>query len=78
MITWSQGANYNQPDTVHACGTVQFRERHNKSLNVCAWSCSSCLIPYSGKFSLVQNFAELPPSPSEENFVVLNFELALW
>ena len=35
-------------------------------------------IPYSGKFSLVQNFAELPPSPSEENFVVLNFALALW
>ena len=24
-------------------------------------------IPYSGKFSLVQNFAELPSSPSEEN-----------
>ena len=35
-------------------------------------------IPYSGKFSLVQNFAELAPSPSEENFVVLNFALALW
>ena len=33
----------------------------------------SNIIPYSGKFSLVQNFAELPPRPSEENFVVLNF-----
>ena len=31
------------------------------------------MIPYSGKFSLVQNFVELPPRPSEEVFVVLNF-----
>ena len=36
------------------------------------------VLPYSGKFSLVQNFVELPPSPSEEKFVVLNFALALW
>ncbi len=36
------------------------------------------LIPYSGKFSLVHNFVELPPSSTEENFVVLNFALALW
>jgi hypothetical protein len=28
---------------------------------------------YSGKFSLVQNFAELHVSPSEEMFVVLIF-----
>ena len=28
---------------------------------------------YSGKFSLVQYLAELPPNSSEENFVVLNF-----
>ena len=26
----------------------------------------------------MQNFVELPPSPSEKNFVVLNFVLALW
>ena len=49
-------------------------------------TCTSCIVetcvvtscravPYSGKISLVQNFAELPPSPSEENFVVLNFAL---
>ena len=28
--------------------------------------------PYSGKFLLVQNFTELPVSPWEEIFVVLN------
>ena len=35
---------------------------------------------YSGKFSLVQNFMELPPNPSEAIFVVLNFmpASALW
>ena len=38
-------------------------------------SCSTHGVPYGGKFSLVQNFTELPPSPSEENFVVLNFAL---
>ena len=47
-----------------------------KTLSISIWPFH--LIPYSGKFSLVQNFAELPPSPSEENFVVLNFALALW
>ena len=35
-------------------------------------------IPYSGKFSLVQNFAELPSSPSEEIFVALNFSPVPW
>ena len=30
-------------------------------------------LPYSGKFSLVQNFTELLPSPLEENFMVFNF-----
>ena len=30
-------------------------------------------ILYSGKVSLVQNFAELPPRPSEEIFEVLKF-----
>jgi hypothetical protein len=30
-----------------------------------------CLLPYSGKISLVQNFAELHVSASEEIFVVL-------
>ena len=30
-------------------------------------------IPYSGKFSLVQNFAEMRPDPSEEIFVVFIF-----
>ena len=30
-------------------------------------------IPYSRKFLLVQNFMELPPRPSEEIFMVLNF-----
>ena len=32
-----------------------------------------CQLPYSGKFSLVQTFAELLVSPSEEIFVVLVF-----
>jgi hypothetical protein len=31
------------------------------------------LIPYGGEFSLVQNFAELHISPSEEIFMVLIF-----
>ena len=30
-------------------------------------------IPYSGKFSWVQNFAEMPPDPPEEIFVVFIF-----
>jgi hypothetical protein len=40
---------------------------------VCArlWKYYMYVIPYSGKFSLVQNFAELHVSPSEEIFVVL-------
>jgi hypothetical protein len=49
------------------------------NVNAC-WPCAFCsciplvgLLPYSGKFSLVQNFAELHVSPSEENFVVLIF-----
>ena len=38
---------------------------------------STINIPYSKKFSLVQNFADLPCRPSEEIFVVLNFVPAL-
>ena len=34
-------------------------------------------IPYSGKFSLVQNFADLPITRPEEIFVVLNFASSL-
>ena len=34
-------------------------------------------IPYSGKFSLVQNFAELLVNPLEEIFVVLFFASSL-
>ena len=26
------------------------------------------LLPYGGKFSMVQNSAEMPPNPSEETF----------
>ena len=37
-----------------------------KIRNTCA-----VLIPYSGKFSLVQTFVELPVNPSQEIFVVL-------
>ena len=42
----------------------------------CKYEYIMCIL-YSGKFSLVRNFAELPPSPSEENFVVLNLTLSL-
>jgi hypothetical protein len=31
--------------------------------------CTFCQIPYSGKFSLMQNFAELHVSPSEEDLI---------
>ena len=31
------------------------------------------LVPYSGKFSWVQNFADMPSDPSEEIFVVFIF-----
>ena len=31
-------------------------------------------VQYSGKYLLVQNFIELPPNPSEERLVVLNFK----
>lgn len=39
----------------------------------CFWK-----ILYSGKFLLVQNFAELPPNLSEEIFMVLIFTLSLF
>ena len=35
------------------------------------------IFAYSGKFSLVQNFTELLPSLSEENFMVFSFAPAL-
>ena len=40
--------------------------------------CILLMLPYhSGKFSLMQIFADLPSRPSEETFVVLNYMPAL-
>ena len=49
---------------VHHCMNL-FIEQYNygiHNINVVQW----LELPYSGIFSLVQNFMELPPSPSEE------------